>query len=147
MVKHIFYALAFLAVFLPATAQAVEYSRVITDLPLMDGMTEKSEQAVTFDKPDGRILKTSAEIAMAPEAVLAFYKNALPALGWTAPEGAEPNPFGLTYQRKGEYLLITAIPLQGSTTSVSFNIIPDAYIAERSEAAMREYMQKSGIKQ
>lgn len=146
MTKNVFFALAFIAFFLPAAAQAVEYSRIITDLPLMEGMTEKTDQGVSFDKPDGRILKTSAEIEMAPDAVLSFYAKALPALGWAVPEGAEINPFALSYQRKDEYLLVTAIPMQAKTV-VSFSIIPNAYLVERSEAALKEYVESTKKKQ
>jgi hypothetical protein len=146
MTKNVFYALAFMAFFLPAAAQAVEYSRVITDLPLMDSMTEKSDQAVSFDKPDGRILKTSAETNMSPEAVLTFYRSALPALGWELPEDAEPNSFAINYKRKEERLVVAAIPLQGKTI-VSFSIIPNAYITDISEAAKKEYIEKNKAKQ
>ena len=45
---------------LPAVA-ASSYSTIIEDLPLMPGMVEKTDDAVIFDKPGGRIVETDTD--------------------------------------------------------------------------------------
>ena len=53
------------------------------DIPLVPGLSELPDQTVSFDKPEGRIVESVAEIET-PDA--AFVKNAyedtLPQLGW-----------------------------------------------------------------
>ena len=75
---------------LPAFAADTVYSSVLDDLPLMQGMTERPDDTVIFDKPGGRIVEFSAETAESKEAVKDFYQQALPPLGWKA---AQPLKF------------------------------------------------------
>ncbi len=77
-----------------------EFFSVLQDVPLMDGMEELTEHALSFDKPEGRISESIALMHMVTkEQVLDFYKEALPQFGW-----------GLVSQgqffRKGELLEI-----------------------------------------
>jgi hypothetical protein len=56
----------------------------IPDMPLMDGLTELTDQTIVFDKPEGRIVESVALIdGQAPDSVLQFYDETLPQLGWT----------------------------------------------------------------
>jgi len=68
---------------LPALAVS-GYSSIIEDLPLMQGMVEKPDDAVIFDAPDGRIVETIAEISASSADVKKFYAESLPPLGWSA---------------------------------------------------------------
>ncbi len=55
----------------------------IPDVPLMDGLTELTDQTLVFDKPEGRIVESVALIdGQAPDSVLRFYNDTLPQLGW-----------------------------------------------------------------
>ena len=79
--KKIFVFCLLLGLSSPAFAN-IDYSRVIEDLPLMQGMDEKADTAIIFDKPEGRIIDLSADIQAEAETVLRFYDSALPSLGW-----------------------------------------------------------------
>lgn len=92
------------------------YSFVIEDLPLMNGMTELPEDAVTFDQPGGRILETTAVTAENPAAVRGFYAGALPSLGWQ-PQGAT------AFVRNNEKLQLD-IDSKGGKTAAHFTITP-----------------------
>lgn len=64
---------------------ATTFFSVLNDVPVMPGYAEVAEEALTFDKPEGRIIKAAAvapATVAASETVLAFYKNTLPQLGW-----------------------------------------------------------------
>lgn len=54
----------------------------IDDLPLMPGLTEKAGERSTFDTAAGRIIARTAQGAVTPDAVLRFYGDTLPQLGW-----------------------------------------------------------------
>ncbi len=67
------------------------------DLPLMNGLTQIQQESVLFDTPQGRIVQASATGMVTREAVLSFYRETLPQLGWNAMDDQ-------TYQREGEIL-------------------------------------------
>lgn len=53
------------------------------DIPVMPGLEEFHDQAVLFDKPDGRIASVVAGAPnLAPAAVQAFYDDTLTQMGW-----------------------------------------------------------------
>lgn len=54
------------------------------DLPVAPGLRELPDQALQFDKPEGRIVELVAEIEAGNEqSVSSFYSATLPQLGWT----------------------------------------------------------------
>jgi hypothetical protein len=67
-------------------AENVSPARFFTsmqDVPLVSGLTELSDQTVTFDKPEGRIVESVAEIDSGTfETVKKSYDETLPQLGW-----------------------------------------------------------------
>ncbi len=73
------------------------YFTEVPDLPLMPGMAEMPDAGVSFDKPEGRIVKVVAQGEGTADEVLRFYRRALPQLGW---EAAGPKRF----RREGEVL-------------------------------------------
>lgn len=106
--KHLFFALLLFAA-VPAFAET-HYSTVITDLPLMEGMTERADESVTFDDPTGRIVET---VTTRPAGdVAGFYRTALPPLGWREVRAN-------VYRRDGENLTVTLKP-----DAVQFKINP-----------------------
>lgn len=97
---------ALVALFLawgPGQALAAEFFRSIDDLPMAPGLTETVEQGVQFDSPAGRIVTAVAQsgVGNVPRisTIRAFYRRALPPLGWVA--GAAD-----TYTREGERLTL-----------------------------------------
>ena len=78
--------LAFLALALFSTVSLAETPRFFTelsDIPLMPGLYELTDKTTVFDKPEGRIVESSAvsETENASK-IRAFYNSALPQLGW-----------------------------------------------------------------
>lgn len=66
-------------------ADQADFFEYLPDLPLAHGLTELSDQAVIFEKPEGRIIQVVALVnASEPDekAPLAFYESVLPAFGW-----------------------------------------------------------------
>ncbi len=72
---------------------------MIEDVPLMPGLAERKDLAISFDKPEGRIVEAVAEGRMSQAEVARFYATTLPQLGW---KGEGNNRFA----REGEELLL-----------------------------------------
>lgn len=61
-----------------------QFSNTVSDFPLMPGLIEMEEQAVLFDRPEGRIVEIVAYVqAGSPDTISAYYNRILPQLGWT----------------------------------------------------------------
>ncbi|MFN7113898.1 MAG: hypothetical protein ACK4PK_06010 [Alphaproteobacteria bacterium] len=120
MFRMIPIAAVFALLLLPAAAWA-DYSKVITDLPLMKTMTEDLSKMVAFDTPDGRILETTAETPAQFRQVLSYYHQVLPPLGWQLQKGSHN-----VYRRKNEMLIIDVFTKQGEKGihQVQFKIAP-----------------------
>ena len=100
----------------PARAADVTYSTVIEDLPLMSGMIEKTDEAVIFDKPAGRIVETNVETNASIGEVSQFYSETLPSLGW-----ARTNVGSFI---RGDETLIVRIEKTSTKTIVHFSLAP-----------------------
>lgn len=86
-------------IFAPMRLSAAEFFQSIDDLPVAPGLTEVVDEGVEFDSPAGRIVTAVAAGDARSDAVRAFYRKALPSLGWSAaPDG--------TYRRDGEVLTL-----------------------------------------
>ena len=121
MKNLIFFTLALfitLAPALPARADALHYSAVIEDLPLMNGMAENSDDAVIFDKPGGRIVESVTHIAASEQEIDNFYRQNLPALGWKLVSAGQ-------FLRDGESLQIK-IEAAKNTREVHFILTPNS---------------------
>jgi hypothetical protein len=62
-----------------------QFFSTMSDVPLMDGLTEVPARDAAFDKPEGRIVESSAvaDPGVDEQAIGAFYDATLPQLGWT----------------------------------------------------------------
>ncbi|MEX0921532.1 MAG: hypothetical protein WD489_00435 [Rhodovibrionaceae bacterium] len=104
---HRLLLILWLLVAAPALAVSVQaddgFISNVPDLPLMPGLEEVPEQAIVFDKPEGRIVETFAIGLVTQDAVIAFYRETLPQLGWTATGPA-------SYKREGEQLVLAFTP-------------------------------------
>ena len=67
---------------LPAFAQS--FFSGLPDIPLMAGLTELEERALSFDKAEGRILSAAAALddSVSIDEVEHFYLQSLPQFGW-----------------------------------------------------------------
>ncbi len=91
-------AVLFLAL-LSGPARAEAFFQSVSDIPLMPGLNEITDQEVVFDKPEGRIAEAAASTSRNRDAILSFYDSTLPQLGWDK-TGAG------TFVRSGETLKI-----------------------------------------
>jgi hypothetical protein len=87
----------------------------IDDLPLMPGLVAE-EDALVFDKPDGRIVQAVAHGGPDARAIRDFYDATLPQLGWRRVAAGR-------YAREGEAL---DLQLEGGAgrTTVHFTLSP-----------------------
>jgi hypothetical protein len=96
-------------------AFAADYLKAVSDLPLADGLKEQVDKATVFDTPIGRIVNAYATGNVKPEAVLDFYDDTLPALGWARQKAG-------TYQRKNEILKIDVWGPDAGPSNVSYTL-------------------------
>ena len=94
---------------------AAEYLKAVSDLPLADGLKEQTDKATVFDTPLGRIVNAYATGNLKPEAVLDFYDDTLPALGWDRQKTG-------TYHRKNEILKIDVWGPDEGPSNVSYTL-------------------------
>jgi hypothetical protein len=97
---------AIVLICLAPMAAARSFLSTIADVPLADGLHELPDAGFVFDKPQGRIVQLTAshKAQMTQQALMAFYQNSLPNLGWQASESASGL---LTFTRRGEILRLT----------------------------------------
>ena len=72
------------ALFLAFPVWAQSFFAGLPDVPLMPGLVELEERALSFDKPEGRILVGVASVddSLLANQVQAYYAEVLPQFGW-----------------------------------------------------------------
>jgi hypothetical protein len=98
-----------------------QYLTAVTDLPLPPGLVEEVEAGIKFDKPEGRIVEALARGAIEKTDVAAFYRAALPSLGW---KRLVDDQSGSKWRRGGEILTVDIVD-SGDPLVVRFSIAPD----------------------
>ncbi|GAA4253732.1 hypothetical protein GBZ26_10780 [Azospirillum formosense] len=118
---------------LPATSSAwaadpARYVEGMGDVPVMPGLAPAEEAPLVFDKPAGRIAQSVMAGAMDRNAVLSFYNQTMPQLGWSrAPQRAGGSA---SFLREGEELRLEfveparAAAQKAAATIVRFSLIP-----------------------
>ena len=114
--RRLFFALILIAA--PLAAFADGFVPGTEDLPLMPGLVSVASSAVVFDKPEGRIVESSAHGGLSRYAVTRFYTQTLPQLGWRPVAGTPA-----TWTRAGERLRLDFRGRDGDLT-VGFMIAP-----------------------
>jgi hypothetical protein len=99
-----------------SAARAQAFFSSIEDLPVMPGLEEMPGTAVSFSKAEGRIAEVGAAGSVRRDAVLAFYRDTLPQLGWK--ETGEGR-----FAREDERLRLD-FELVGARLIVRFSIAP-----------------------
>lgn len=65
------------------TGDTPQFLHSISDVPLMPGLVELTDQSVAFDKPEGRIVETLIVLNEKSERqVRNYYAQTLPQFGW-----------------------------------------------------------------
>jgi len=60
-----------------------QFFESLNDLPLMPGLYELIDEAVVFDKLDGRFIESqAASDSLSPDQIRGFYEQTLPQIGW-----------------------------------------------------------------
>ena len=91
------------------------------DLPLMDGLKQAEETAVSFDTPSGRIIEAYAQSnKIKKQEITDFYNKTLPQLGWKRMPKENKNA-AVSYMREGEVLTISVD--DGTPASVRFELM------------------------
>lgn len=89
------------------------------DLPLMDGLKQSEDAAVSFDTPSGRIIEAYAQSdEIGKQKIAEFYNKTLPQLGWR--RVSDKKAF-LSYVREGEVLTISVE--DGTPAAVRFELM------------------------
>ena len=114
----------------PALGAAAEPARFVTgmgDVPVMPGLSAAENGALVFDKPGGRIVESVMRGRVGRKAVLAFYAQTMPQLGWKRVGDTR-------FEREGEQLRLEfpggpaaaggTPPAQAGQTTVRFVLIP-----------------------
>jgi len=91
------------------------------DLPLMAGLKQAEDTAVSFDTPSGRIIEAYAQSnKIKKQAIADFYDKTLPQLGWKRmSDKNKTSP--VSYAREGEVLTISIE--DGTPASVRFELM------------------------
>lgn len=104
----------------PGFVAAAAFFQSIDDLPLAPGLTELVDQGVAFESPAGRIVTAVAQSGEDGKAVVsdveAFYRKALPPLGWSALSAR-------IYTREGERLTFR-FEQAGKLTILRVRLVP-----------------------
>ncbi len=117
MFRALLLALLFLVPAPPGAIAADGFVSVIEDLPLMEGLAENENAAVTFDSAGGRIAEAEARGNADPADVRRFYADVLPQLGWQAVSD------GL-YERERERLKLVIEADGDGGTVIGFSVSP-----------------------
>tara|TARA_Y100000766_G_C18432638_1_gene377423 strand:+ start:157 stop:537 length:381 start_codon:yes stop_codon:yes gene_type:complete len=96
--------------------QVARFLSVMEEMPLMPGLEEVMDSAVTFDGPSGRIIEAFAAGSVRGEDVLMFYEAILPQLGWIRQANGK-------YRRDAEILFIEVSPTLAGTTGASAQFV------------------------
>ncbi|MBR1777599.1 MAG: hypothetical protein IJ752_03315 [Alphaproteobacteria bacterium] len=91
------------------------------DLPLMEGLKQSEEAAVSFDAPSGRIIEAYAQSSqIGKQKIVDFYNKTLPQLGWKR-LSENKKTSSVSYMREGEMLTISVD--DGTPASVRFELM------------------------
>ena len=101
---------------LSALVAAAAFFSAIEDMPLAPGLTEAPGASTVFDKPEGRIVQLVASGRVDRDAVLRFYGETLPQLGWK-------NSGGGNWRREDEQLRLEVRP-KGRDAELRISIAP-----------------------
>jgi hypothetical protein len=101
----------------PALAQDARYFSAIEDLPIAPALRE-TDAGAAFAGADGRIVAATAQGPGSGDGVAAFYRRALPALGWSLSPGGDE----IVYLR-GRERLVLSLSEEGQTVRLDVRLV------------------------
>ena len=102
-------------------AQNSQFFETLYDVPIMAGMEEIPEMALSFDKVNGRIAEAGAIAdGLSDQAIISFYKQSLSQMGWKI-QGGVKAPY--IFIRESEKLSIF-IDKSGTSPIIRFLLQP-----------------------
>ena len=119
MHRLLFSLLLSIVIVAPASAtaqQAARFLSVMEEMPLMPGLVEVVDAAVTFDGASGRIIEAFVAGSVQVDAVRAFYAATLPQLGWARQANGE-------YRRDAEILRLNVSPAPVGATGAGAHFV------------------------
>ena len=102
------------------TACAGDYVPGLDDVPLAPGLVAGDEPDLTFDKPEGRLVESSATTSQPTKGIKEFYASTLPQMGWV-PEKNGPDE---DIYRRDQELLSVITRRAHNRTDVTFRLSP-----------------------
>ncbi len=86
-------------------ASSIRFMQGMQDVPLAPGLEELSEQSLSFDKPEGRIIEVRAVLVSASRAgVVEYYESVLTQFGWKRIDSPQD---GVLFIRNNELLSLS----------------------------------------
>ena len=119
MHRLLFSLLLSIVIVAPASAtaqQAARFLSVMEEMPLMPGLVEVVDAAVTFDGASGRIIEAFVAGSVQVDAIRAFYAATLPQLGWARQANGE-------YRRDAEILRLDVSPAPVGATGAGAHFV------------------------
>jgi len=107
-----FLTISFIGTSSMVQSQAPVFFSVIDDLPLMPGLQEDTDRALSFDTANGRIAEIAASGLVEAGVIIDYYARTLPQLGWKL------NTLD-RYIRGDEYLKIEVVKSKGGRAQVA----------------------------
>ena len=121
MKKFLFALLFFGFSFSGGAAAESVFMSGLKPLPLMDGLKQSEDAALSFDSPGGRIVEAYAQSEkIEKQKVMEFYDKTLPQLGWSRLKKKTPAS-SFSYAREGEELTISVD--DGTPATVRFELM------------------------
>ena len=117
MIRTLVYSLVLVVAWAVPVGAGDQFVSVIEDLPLIDGLIENENAAVTFEAAGGRIVEAEARGDVKPFDVVQFYDNVLPQLGWVAVDDS-------VFERESERLKLDVSKDVGGGSIIRFSISP-----------------------
>lgn len=95
-----------------SSVSAAQFFETLYDVPVMKGLQEIPERALSFDLPDGRIAEAAALAQNTPEKdIMAFYDVSLFQMGWQEKAAniyvREGEELSISYDKSGSSLVVT----------------------------------------
>ena len=119
MHRLLFSLLLSIVIVAPASAtaqQAARFLSVMEEMPLMPGLVEVVDAAVTFDGKAGRIIEAFVAGSVQVDAIWDFYSEPLPQLGWARQANGE-------YRRDAEILRLEVSPAPVGATGAGAHFV------------------------
>ena len=114
-----------LLVLLGANAvRANDFVPGLDDIPLAPGLVAADEPDLVFDKPEGRLVETSATSRQSEKKLRDFYAVTLPQMGWQAEKSTKDSAKDSDRYRRDQEVLTLVTHRKDGKTDIIFRLNP-----------------------